>query len=207
MFIFKANPLMYIFILLAFLFWIKELCAPIGYVKTEKETSYIPNFFLYFKLTFMFAIFVFIHIFLSLLMAPIAQGIFTIYLAYVFSGGWEFIKEKATVIAKFEIADSEVHQKLVERFEILPEVRWLDKFLHDYLLKNNSLMFSFLLIIFFFIKMILSHFGLQIYGLKWFFTAVNLIGLIVFSYIYSKSSPGDPNYNMEETQAPLSQTL
>jgi hypothetical protein len=192
MFVFKANPLMYMFIVLAFIFWMLNMTAPIK-VKTGGETKEVFNFQLFFKVTLVYCLLVFFHLLFSFLLAPLAQGIFILYLAYVFSGGWEFFVEKAKVLVELEIKTSKVEALLGEFLQEKKEnVSWMDKFLHDYLLKSNSLMFSMLLSLFFFIKCVLSSVGLKLVRLKWFFSSLNFLGGLIFLFIYSRNSPGPP---------------
>jgi hypothetical protein len=170
MFVFKANPMMYVFILLAFCIWVMELVSPAAYVESHGEKIGIPNSVgLFFKITFVFIIVVFIHMLLSFLMTPLAQGIFSIYLVYVLSGGWDYPLGRMSSM-------TEVAAKLLEN----PEKRTsLDQTIHSWVFKDNISMFSFLFAVFFLVKSCLSYFHLHIHGLKWFFQGFHLGGFLI----------------------------
>ena len=167
------------------------MAAPIK-IKTGGVIKEVFNITLFAKVTVVFCLLVFFHLIFSLIIASLAQGIFILYLAYVFSGGLEFFLEKAKVLIELEIKTSKVEALLGEFLEEKNEndVSWMDKFLHDYLLKSNTLMFSLLLSLFFFTKCILSSFGLRLTRLKWFFFSLNLLGGLIFFFIYIRNSPG-----------------
>lgn len=193
-FIFKANPMMYFFILIAFLHWAIEIVGKL-YInltlnKDGTETIKIPNPNLYFMFSISYVIYLFFHMLFALACAPVAQAIFTIYLLSfminlkkIFDP--EYWGTHATNLYG-DIENSAVKIELEKYNEDKPSST--NGFFHKYIFKNNSMMFAFLCMIFFLWKFLTTfipvwNVSLKIHGLYTSFAVLNfLIAFICFLY-------------------------
>jgi len=200
MFRFKANPAMYIFILFGFITWAIGVATKMNInVKiTEKDSVSLPNPKILYMGTITYIIYLFLHVIISLFLAPIAQGTFSLYLFLFLSGGVNFFTNTFGNI--FTYSESHISKQLRENVMLkdtkVAETFWdklmsfistFDYFLYFYIFRNNELMFTFMLMIFFFYKILVTFippFHLQIFGLKIFFGIVNIMAFMGFTYLY-----------------------
>lgn len=147
---FKANPLIYVFVVFGFIAYITNLDLK------NKILSTILNIF--------YIIYIILHLLFSITLAPIAQLIFTIYMLLFFSGGPTYV----IAFVKGLINGRSIVSERVSESEKSDLSFWgnFDNFLYKYVYKN---FFAFMLLIFFFYKALHSLIpptNLKIYNLK-----------------------------------------
>ena len=211
MFRFEANPSMYIFILLGFITWVIGIATnmKMDIEISEESTWTVPNpigiMKVYNMASLSYMILLLLHVVISLALAPIAQGTFSIYLFCFLSGGTKFFGN--TIGNFFAYSESQIsrelkaaHIKQEETLKIgkLPDTTWkkllvwistFDYFLYVYIFKSNEIMFMFILTSFFLYKILVTFtppFNLNIFWLKTFFGIVNIMAFIGFGYAYYK---------------------
>ena len=205
MFLFKAYPSMYIFILLGFLTWAMGVATDMKIsVKLSATNSVsIPNPLaipkMFYMATIAYIIYLFFHVIISLTLAPIAQGTFSLYLFMFLSGGIHFFFKTFGNI--FSYSESKISKQLREA-SVVPPVfsgdssMWgkilnllslFDNFLYTYIFKTNNIMFTFIMMIFFIYKTLVTlipPFNVHIFGLKIFFSILNILASMTFCYFY-----------------------
>ena len=208
-FIFKANPIMYIFILLGFLQWFLDVVTKMHInIKIEpsgKETIKVPNPKMYHMFNIAYAIYLFFHFLFALGCAPVAQAIFTLYLlSFMFP--YQFLRpvynyfftRKTTVETT---VNPTVEMELSEYNASRPSST--NDFFYKFIFQNNDLMFSFFFMLFFFWKYLTSLIGLfvpgvglKIHGLYWALLIINFLLTAlcanIYYYFYRKLYPITP---------------
>ena len=192
-FIFKANPLMYFFIILGIMQWFGDL-EKIIFKFSETDTTQFPSPSTFMKLqSVLFWIYLIIHIMVVFVfLTPIAQGIFTIYLLTLFVnfGVFNKIKNKEGIQMYTVQSDLEGY---------LPNSTDTNSFFHKFIFKNNSLMFSFILTIFFLWKCLTTFipwFMLQNRELRYSFFVLNFLFLLICCELYKSYFKGEEPFQM-----------
>ena len=125
-------------------------------------------------------------------LTPIAQGIFTIYLLTLFVnfGVFNKIKNKEGIQMYTVQSDLEGY---------LPNSTDTNSFFHKFIFKNNSLMFSFILTIFFLWKCLTTFipwFMLQNRELRYSFFVLNFLFLLICCELYKSYFKGEEPFQM-----------
>jgi len=190
-FIFKANPIMYIFILLGFLQWsldvIMKMHINIKIDPSGKETIKVPNPKYYHLLSWVYWVYLFFHFLFAMGCAPVAQAIFTLYLLSFMINVYKIIDWPGNLWTLFwtNISNSRVKADLSEYNASKPSST--NDFFHRYIFQNNNLMFSFVFTLFFFWKCLTSIIpgvGLKIHGLYWSLLIINFLLAALCGKIY-----------------------
>ena len=186
-FIFKANPLMYFFIILGIMQWFGDLEKIIfKYSDTKAEQFPSPSTFMKLQ-SVLFWIYLIIHIMVVFVfLTPIAQGIFTIYVLTLFVNFGVFNKIEKNNIQMYTV-QSDLEDYLLKSTDT-------NHFFHKFIFKNNSLMFSFILTIFFLWKCLTTFipwFMLQNRELRYSFFVLNFLFLLICAKLYESYFKGE----------------
>ena len=181
-FLFKAHPIMYLFICIGLLNFFLSLIESAYYkikYAFDKPTINLPNPQIASKLNLFYLLYIIIHFILAMLGAPIAQALTVLYLFSFFM--YEGYQNRFFI-------ESPVQKDLEELNNENPSD--LNNFFHSKFLKNNGIMFLFLLTVFFFYKCLTSMLPIRGYGLKIFSLGISLIFFnfilfILFAYVWS----------------------
>ena len=181
-FLFKAHPIMYLFICIGLLNFFLSLIESAYYkVKyaLDKPTINLPNPQIASKLNLFYLLYIIIHFILAMLGAPIAQALTVLYLFsfFIYEGYQNRFFIESPVQKDLEELNKENKSDL-------------NNFFHSKFLKNNGIMFLFLLTVFFFYKCLTSMLPIRGYGLKIFSLGISLIFFnfilfILFAYVWS----------------------
>ena len=192
-FIFKANPIMYFFIILGIIQWGGDI-EQINLIFSDTKTERLPSIDMLLKFqSVLFWIYLIIHIMVVFVfLTPIAQGIFTIYLLTLFVnfGVFNKIKNKEGIQMYTVQSDLEGY---------LPNSTDTNSFFHKFIFKNNSLMFSFILTIFFLCKCLTTFipwFMLQNRELRYSFFVLNFLFLLICCELYKSYFKGEEPFQM-----------
>lgn len=138
MILFKTNPVIYLFIVLGFFRWVLNM--PLK-SKVQAMGSSI-----------LFLIYLILHFVISMMLGPIAQGAFSIYVMMFFSGGTDYMKELPTGLFG---GDTTVKQALDK--SAMPDGTFLgmfDYYIHRFIFRTTPLMLTFIFTVFFAYKLI-----------------------------------------------------
>ena len=138
MILFKTNPVIYLFIVLGFFRWVLNM--PLK-SKVQAMGSSI-----------LFLIYLILHFVISMMLGPIAQGAFSIYVLMFFSGGLDYMKELPN---GFIGGDTTVKQALKK--SAMPDGTFLgmfDYYIHRFIFGDTTLMLTFIFTVFFAYKLI-----------------------------------------------------
>ena len=139
MILFKTNPVIYLFITLGFFRWVLNM--PLK-SKVQAMGSSI-----------LFLIYLILHFVISMMLGPIAQGAFSIYVMMFFSGGYKYVTEELPKMLKFD--DTVVSEALKK--SAMPDGTFLgmfDYYIHRFIFRSTPLMLTFILTVFFAYKLI-----------------------------------------------------